>query len=285
MKKLSIIIPVFNQKRYVRDCLQSLASQRLDDVEVLIRDAGSTDGTLDEIEKFEHIIDDLYSGPDGGQSDALAAGFDIATGRFLTWLNSDDVVLPGALENMIKCIDGGEREWFVGDTVLLNSDGRSLRVTRAAPCLAPPWSRIVQSYGPSTVFSRRLYERVGGLDRSFHYMMDTDLWWRFIETGARYLRAGTHWWGFRMHEQSKTTAELFSGAQDPKYDPSRYLRNAERFELYLRYGHGMQGLAQYRSIWLERLVRLVDLSYLNQVVETRSNQGRHWSNLNLRRTG
>jgi len=284
MKKLSIVIPVFNQRRYMGDCLRSLEAQELSEVEILVRDAGSTDGTLEEIDKFRHIIDDVYSGPDGGQSDALDAGFAIARGRFLTWLNSDDVVLPGSVESMIKCIDGGRAEWFVGNTVLLDGDGMVLRVTRAGPCLAPPWSRIVQSYSPSTVFSKDLYARAGGLDRSFHYMMDTDLWWRFIDAGARYQRAGTHWWGFRMHEQSKTTAERFSDARDLMYESSRYLRNAERFELFLRYGHGMQGLAQYRSSWLDKLVRLVDLSYLNQMVETRSNQGRHWSSFGLRRS-
>ncbi|HXS16229.1 MAG TPA: glycosyltransferase family 2 protein, partial [Polyangiaceae bacterium] len=203
---LSIVIPAYNAARFLGDCLGSLRDQIDDDIEVIVRDGNSSDSTSELIHQFSDVVAHFESRPDFGQGDAMDRGFQAATGRFLTWLNADDVMMPGAIAAIRRAVAAEPTvEWWVGDTVLLDVDGQVTGACRAGQCIYGRYLRFVMTYGPSSLFSRRLYEQTGGLDLSFHYMMDTDLWHRFAAAGHRYSRIPHYLWGFRQHDESKTT--------------------------------------------------------------------------------
>ena len=127
----------------------------------------------------------------------------------MTWLNADDVFLDGALRRFLAETERHpKQEWFAGGCCYVTQD---LRIFRCVP--ARPFSRFrasmaeIQVYGPSSFFSRNIFDRVGGrVSESFHYLMDIELWNRLYHVGkVMYRRLPGYFWGFRFHPDSKTT--------------------------------------------------------------------------------
>lgn len=204
-------MPSFNQARFLEEAIGSVLSQRDRVKEFFVLDGGSTDGSREIIEKYADQIDWWRSGADGGQSNAIADGFARATGDVLTWLNSDDALLPGAVDALLGCFDADPGVGLVeGDTVVVDGDSRVLRCDRRA---GPSrwWMRhgYLRLHQPSTFFRRDVYERVGGVDRSLHCVMDTELWYRILyETRA--VRLGRYCGVHRIHEEAKGSAEAWN---------------------------------------------------------------------------
>ena len=94
--KISIIVPSYNQRNFIEKSILSILNQNYSNLELIVIDGGSTDGTLDVIKKYEKYISFWMSEPDEGQSDALNKGFSRATGDVFGWLNSDDLYMPNA---------------------------------------------------------------------------------------------------------------------------------------------------------------------------------------------
>jgi GT2 family glycosyltransferase len=243
-----------------------------------VQDACSTDETPNILDRHNQLFNHVDIRSDHGQSDAIDRGIQSARGRFLTWLNADDILMPGALDSFRRAAQKQPAtEWWIGNTVVLDKNGNVKSATRAGGLLNLPGLRFVSTYGPSSLFTRRLYDHVGGLDLSFHYMMDTDLWYRFAEAGFRYARLGCYLWGFRQHEASKTTAHLFSNSEYDAFSPSEYRQNAERLECHLRHGVSGGGRRASASLQCAKALRLLDFSYPRQVIDQLVSRGRHWS--------
>jgi len=192
------------------------------------------------------------SEPDGGQSAALNKGFARARGRYLLWINADDLLLPGTLDRAREHLrKHPECSWLAGNMVYIDAQDRVLRVARDGRWHDWLYRHApVRVYGPTSIFSRELFERVGGFDESLHYAMDTDLWLRFKAAGARFDRLSHLCWAFRVHDGSKTAADL-RGAADP-----RMLE--ERARVYAK-----NGLRVTRfGLWQQRIWRLLNGCYL-----------------------
>lgn len=208
---LSIVMPSYNQARFLEEAIGSVLSQRERVKEFFVLDGGSTDDSRNIIEKYSDRIDWWRSEPDGGQSNAIGEGFGRATGDVLAWLNSDDALLPGAVNAMLDCFDADPGLGLVeGDTVVVDADSRVIRCDRRAGP-SRNWMRYgyMRIHQPSTFFRRDVYERVGGVDRSLHCVMDTELWYRILSsTRAKRLRryVGVH----RIHEEAKGSADAWS---------------------------------------------------------------------------
>lgn len=241
---ISIVIANYNYGRFLEEAIQSVIAQDMGDkVELIICDAASTDNSVELIKKYAHGLpsntpraewDTVNSGPhslnsklivwwcsekDGGQSAAFNKGFLHAKGKFLTWLNADDVLLPGALK---KFEDAAKRypecEWFVGGCFWLDPEMRIVNCGRGRP-----FSEIryregnVSVWGPSSFFTKRLLDYVGGVDERFHFSMDTDLWLRFAcKANARYIPFCDYAWGLRLHPDAKMSGHNFTA--DGKLD-------------------------------------------------------------------
>lgn len=217
-KLLSIVIANFNYGRFLEQTILSVLNQGFEDLELIIIDAGSTDNSVDIIKKYHDKITYWVSEPDKGQSDAFNKGFTQAKGKFGFWLNSDDLLLPGSLQKIAESIKKHpNNDWFVGNTIFFNEDYKILKCRRG-----PKWKTslinngVVYTYGPSSIFSLDLLNKVGGFDTNLFYSMDTDLWMRFVQQGSRFIRVNHYIWGFRIHEQSKTSHTLL-GESDPKF--------------------------------------------------------------------
>src|SRR5690349_7302447 len=106
MPLVSVVVPSFNQAEFLGEALESVLAQTYPRLEVLVVDGGSTDGSPDVIRAFEDRLAWWVSEPDRGQADALNKGFARASGELLTWLSSDDTLLPGAVERLAESFEG-----------------------------------------------------------------------------------------------------------------------------------------------------------------------------------
>lgn len=201
---LAIVMPSYNQAPFLDEAIRSVLSQRARVKEFFVLDGGSTDGSRDIIERHANDIDHWRSAPDGGQSNAIADGLSTATADVVAWLNSDDALLPGAIDAMLDRFDADPSLVLVeGDTVVVDEHSKIVRCDRRAGPSAR-WMRhgYMRIHQPSTFFRRDAYERAGGVDRSLHCVMDTDLWYRLLPLGRaerlpRYV--GVH----RAHGEAK----------------------------------------------------------------------------------
>lgn len=228
---LSIVIANYNYGRFLEDAIRSVVEQDgFDECELIIVDGGSTDNSVDVIRKYKNRISWWVSEKDKGQSNAFNKGFAHAKGKYLTWLNADDVFFPGTLRKIINlAAQKPSCEWMIGGGMRLDVE---LRVDSCYP--ARPLSRCkveageVMVYGPSSIFAKSLLERVGGsVDERFHYEMDIELWDRFVIKGrARYEILPGYCWGLRLHKDAKMSGHDFDGSptSDPKHPAWRQKR-------------------------------------------------------------
>lgn len=177
--KISIITPSYNQARFIEKTIRSVLLQGYPNLEYIIVDGGSTDGSIDIIKKYEKWLAYWASEPDRGQSDAINKGFQRATGEIYAWLNSDDYLLKDALENVALAYSASPRAggWF-GTCLQVDTDGNTLFTASPnrldADGLAD-WNEnmVIQ---PACFFSQKAWQKCGPLDEDLHYTMDFDLW-------------------------------------------------------------------------------------------------------------
>jgi len=211
--RISIITPSFNQCRFLSRTARSILSQKGDfDLEWLILDGGSTDGTVDLLKSVSDPRARWISEPDRGQSHAINKGLAMATGEVVAWLNSDDVYLPGALATVVAAFtEHREAQWLVGRCQIIDRDDRVIR-----SAIAAYKDRALDRYRyrallrenfisqPAVFWRRGFGNSVGALDESLHWTMDYDFWLRM---GARCepLILDVALAQFRLHETSKSS--------------------------------------------------------------------------------
>lgn len=183
---VSVVVPSWNKGRFLRPCLESLLRQTYPHVEIIVQDNCSTDETPDLLANYGPRLSQVVCEPDEGQSDALHRGFERARGDILAWLNADDLLMPDAIERAVAAFQqDATRDVVYGHCALVDEDGQFLRYFHevqpfSAALLQNRLNYIAQ---PSTFFTRRAYEAIGGIDRALHYVMDWDLWCRFARGG------------------------------------------------------------------------------------------------------
>ena len=202
--KISVIVPSFNQVQYIESTLSSIVSQNYPSLELIIIDGGSTDGSVDIIQKFGRDISYWVSEPDGGQTQALIKGFKASTGEIQCWTNSDDLMAPGCLREVAEFfVSHPKIDAVFGNTTWIDKDGRVLREQREIP-----FNRFIWLYtynyipGMSMFWRREIYDKVGGLDPEFSLSMDADLWIRISEVG-RIGNVRRTWSAMRYYKDQK----------------------------------------------------------------------------------
>ena len=186
---ISIVVPVLNQGGSLEAALRSVLLQGYPDLEIIIIDGGSTDGTLDVLRKYEPWLGYWVSEPDRGQTHAINKGLVRCNGEVANWVCGDDLLVPGALQAIGRAFARApETDVVVGRTehkfLSLPSRNRidpppSLGRIRLIPATNP----IAQ---PSCFYRRRLLDRDPPLDESLEYSMDLELWAYFNSRGARW---------------------------------------------------------------------------------------------------
>ncbi|MGH8717714.1 MAG: glycosyltransferase family 2 protein [Burkholderiales bacterium] len=178
---ISIVTCSYQQGKYLDATIRSVLDQNYPNLEYLIVDGGSTDGSADIIKRHASHLAYWVSEPDGGQTEALIKGFKRSRGEIMGWLCSDDLLLPGALNTIADFFTGHpEVQAVYGDSLWIDDSGKFIRCKREMP-----FYRFVFFYDhnyvpqPSMFWRRSLYDAVGGLDERFNLAMDADLWERF----------------------------------------------------------------------------------------------------------
>lgn len=186
LPRISLVTCSFQQAHFLEAAMRSVLEQDYPDLEYIVIDGGSSDGSVDIIRKYCDRLAFWVSEADAGQTHALIKGFSRASGEIMGWLCSDDLLLPDALHTVGRFFrDHAHAQAAYGDALWIDQHGALIRPKREMR-----FSRFVLHYDhnyipqPSMFWKRSLYRRVGGLDQSLHLTMDGDLWSRFSAVSA-----------------------------------------------------------------------------------------------------
>lgn len=202
---ITIITPSYNQAAYLEETLRSVLLQGYPNLEYIVVDGGSTDGSVDIVRKYSPWLTSWVSEPDDGQSDAINKGFARATGDILAWLNSDDTFEPGTLRRAAELLrNSTDPAWMIGAARIVDADGRQVRLRRPARPTATRMLRWGDNWFPqqSTFWNRRMWDAAGPVREDLHYSMDLALWLEMIRYSAPIL-TGDVLSSYRFHDQAK----------------------------------------------------------------------------------
>jgi len=176
---VSIVTPSFNKGPYIEETIQSIQNQSYTNIEHIVIDGGSTDGTLEILKKYEGRIS-WISEPDHGQSDAINKGWKRAKGEIIAYLNADDTYTPDAVMTAVSYLnEHSDVDLVYGDGILTDENGKFIRTYRAGEFsmrdLIYCRDNILQ---PALFFRKAVYDLIGGIDESLNLAMDLDYWIR-----------------------------------------------------------------------------------------------------------
>lgn len=218
----SIVIANYNQGKYIGSAIQSVLNQSEKSFELIIVDGGSTDNSVEIIKTYSDKISWWVSEKDKGQSDAFNKGFSKAQGKFYFWLNADDILLPNSLKLAKQIIYKNPNTlWFAANTIFFNE----YEVIKKCS-IGPKWNTYLFKHnpiyvnGPSSIFHNSLFHKFGGFDINLNYTMDGDLWYKFYNQNINFVRINKFFWGFRIHEESKTS-HAFNNEPNKKFAMER----------------------------------------------------------------
>ena len=207
LPKVSIVTPSFNQAPFLEQTLRSVLEQDYPNLEYIVIDGGSSDGSLEIIHKYADRLAYWQSQPDQGQTDAINQGFARASGEILAWLNSDDLLLPGAVSVAVRALhEHPEAAMVYGDALLINAEGKTIG---KFPAAQTDYRKLRRGYvhipQQASFFRADLWQQVAPLDVSFYFAMDYDLWVRLAAL-APLVYVPELWAAFRLHGAGKSIA-------------------------------------------------------------------------------
>ena len=207
LPKVSIVTPSFNQASFLEQTLRSVLEQDYPNLEYIVIDGGSSDGSLEIIHKYADRLAYWQSQPDQGQTDAINQGFARASGEILAWLNSDDLLLPGAVSAAVRALQAHpEAAMVYGDALLINAEGKTIG---KFPAAQTDYRKLRRGYvhipQQASFFRADLWQQVAPLDVSFYFAMDYDLWVRLAAL-APLVYVPELWAAFRLHGAGKSIA-------------------------------------------------------------------------------
>ncbi len=206
----SIVTPSYNQGRYLEATLRSVLDQNYPRLEYVVQDGGSTDETPAVLERYRPVLTSCESVKDRGQAHALNLGFARTSGAIMAYLNSDDLLMPGALAYVARFFAGHpDVDAVYGHRIIIdendNEIGRWIMPPHGDPAFT--WNDYIPQ---ETLFwRRRLWEAIGGaFDESLQFALDWDLLLRFRARGAKFTRLPRFLGAFRIHASQKSTVDV-----------------------------------------------------------------------------
>ena len=254
---ISIVTPSFNQGSFLEKTILSVLGQDYPNIEFIVIDGGSTDGSDDIIKKHEKQIAHWISEPDTGQSNAINKGFAKASGEILAWLNSDDLLMPSAIKIAANYfMEYPDIGVVYGDRLHIDFKGNVIGMNQGPSYKQNMFKRNFTLPQETVFFRKEIFQKIGGLDESLHFAMDFDLWCKMSEvTNMRHI---PFFMGcFREHESAKSIAVHHS----KENNAIKYLKEHE--DVYKRHFSGSLP-TPVKMRWYRLLRRL------NLLIEKRS---------------
>jgi len=238
---IAIVTPSYNQRQFVGQTIDSILGQNYPNLKYAVMDGGSQDGSQAAIGRRASELSVYVSEPDGGQSDAIAKGFARVSGEIMAYLNSDDLLMPGALAYADKYFrEHPEVDVIYGHRLIVDEQG--LQIGRWV--LPPHYDRDVEFFDfipQETMFwRRRIWKKAGGINPNFQFAMDWDLILRFIKAGAKFVRVPYYLAYFRAHESQKSQLvfgtrgqkeidSLLAGVHEAGVDKKEFMRRHRKY--------------------------------------------------------
>tara|TARA_Y100000996_G_scaffold188074_1_gene146981 strand:- start:128 stop:1033 length:906 start_codon:yes stop_codon:yes gene_type:complete len=216
LPKISIVTPSFNNVKYIEMTINSIIDQDYPNLEYIVIDGGSDDGTKNIIEKYDDKISFWQSSPDKGQSDAINKGFKKSTGDIITFCNSDDIYLPGTFNYVAEKWEYwkkfgaiiGSFQYMDENSKIIDKPRKS-KISQNGPVdlsLGPPGNYRLHQV--STFFSSNALDKVGRyVKEDFHFVLDRELLFRVLKEFPIYL-VDRSLGVFRIHSDSKSTKKI-----------------------------------------------------------------------------
>ncbi len=266
---VSIVTPSLNQRQFIEETIRSVLLQGYPDLEYIIIDGGSTDGSLEIIQKYEPWLTYWVSEPDRGQSHAINKGWQRACGEILAWLNSDDTYNPGAIRCAVEVLRANPDVGMVySDMNYTDVSSRVIYRFRSQPYEFH--KLLLDNYvTQSTVFVRRgVLDAVGLLDETLHLIMDQELWLRIGRRNAVSYLPGIVLANLRIYPETNSNRLLVvryteglrlldrEFADQTLPEAVRQLRRKEYGRCYMRLASALVAKERYKEVipWLVRAV-------------------------------
>jgi glycosyltransferase involved in cell wall biosynthesis len=267
--RISVVTLSFNQGAFLDECVESVLGQRYANLEYIVVDPGSTDGSRALLERRRGRIDRLILEPDDGPADGLNKGFATATGEIFAFLNADDRYLPGALECAGRFFaTHPEVDVLSGTIRQVGADGRPRLRSQASDRfdLARYAAGVCLVGQPATFFRRSIYARAGGFNAANRINWDSELWVDMALAGARFAVVREVLADFRLHAGGITGSR-------------RHLERIRAEDRRIRAKLAARGVALHpplRERWLRLAYRLNPARHLRDVLAERRVQPANW---------
>lgn len=224
--KISIVMPSYNQVQFIERSILSILNQDYPNIELIIIDGGSNDGTVDKIKKYGNNITLWISEKDQGQSDALNKGFKHCTGEIYGWLNSDDVYLPNAFKNVISVLENNiDKKIVFGDWLFINSQDNTIDHHHAFDFNLNHFKYEGFHLNAQSMFwSSSVHSRFSGFQINLHNTMDYQMILEFgINEGEKsFIRMPQVLGAFRRYDGQKTAEKTTNNEDEHRLISKRY---------------------------------------------------------------
>jgi glycosyltransferase involved in cell wall biosynthesis len=208
---VSIVTPSYNQAAYLEATLRSVLDQQFPNREYIVIDGASTDGSVDTLKRYSNQLTYWCSERDGGQAEAINRGFERASGDLITWINSDDLLLPGALAAAAEAHRRNADALILGDVVHFSESEHYAHVVTqdnvTLENMVCYWRTGWVWNQPGTFIPRAVWEKIGPLDERMRYVFDREWMIRALAAQVPVIYLGTMVAAFRLHSGSKTIKE------------------------------------------------------------------------------
>jgi len=223
--KITIVTPSYNQGQFIEETIRSIILQNYPNVEYIIIDGGSTDNTIEIIQKYKKWIDIVVSENDNGQSDALINGFEKSTGKILNWINSDDILCEKALFYIGKTFaENSELSFVYGKNGIMDINSELYSFVQHPKDILTQRYLCEMPYGQQACFfTREAYKAAGGVNRDIYFSMDYELYLRMHLLGIKVKQIDDLIGNIRIHDNTKTA----------QYEEIMHLENGNAFMTFL----------------------------------------------------
>jgi glycosyltransferase involved in cell wall biosynthesis len=230
--RISVVTPSYNQAKFLERTILSVINQGYPNLEYIIIDGGSTDGSTDLIKKYEKHLTYWISEKDCGQSHAINKGLKIVTGDWVAWQNSDDIFYPGTFESLANAArKNSQSSLIIGNMNMIDEQGD---VINDLKYVTPTYESLLAEgmvlTNQAAFWRRSIHEKIGYLKEDLHYGFDFEWFLRILQHG-RATHVNKTWGGLRMHSQTKTSQ--FQMYFDKEYARIREDRQTSKAQLRL----------------------------------------------------